>query len=53
MSRPVRDDIFVTADFNRRAVLAKSFPLSRRDNILRKSCCLSETKATNEKLPAD
>jgi hypothetical protein len=31
--RPVRDGIFVTADFNRR-VIAQYFPLSRRDSIL-------------------
>jgi hypothetical protein len=29
-----RDDIFITADFNRREVIFKLFPLSRSDDTL-------------------
>jgi hypothetical protein len=44
-----RDEIFVTADFNRRVLLVV-VALSRRDNILSIKCCLYETKATIYKL---
>ena len=51
--RPVRDDIFVTADFNRRENKYQFLLLSRRDNILRLLCCLSETKESVHKMSAD
>ena len=52
--RPVRDEIFVTANFNWRKSNALFLLLSRRDNTLYLQCCLYETKqSTLFKPPAD
>ena len=45
--RPVRDDIFVTADFNRRATLTQQLLLSRRDNTVNAGCRLYETEESD------